>query len=96
MKCKVQHVNSYYYPDKKTGELKSGIILTITTIERIDKDDGNGNFSIGHPTETVFVPASLNWAPIQIKALEDKCVDLIYERPIGQRYEQLVDIVVID
>lgn len=98
MKCKIQHVNCYNYPDKKTGELKSGSVLTFTTIDEINKDDGNGNISLGHPSETVYVPTSLNWAPFQLKELYQKNVDLIFERPIGskQKFDELVDIVVLE
>lgn len=92
MKCRVLCVQGYNYTSKKTGELKTGKTMWITTPDRVCSDDGHGNFTYGCPCESILIPASLNWSELDLKCLEDKLVDLIYDRVPGQKFDTLVDI----
>ena len=96
MNCRVLCVKGYNYPNKKTGELKIGISLDITTPDPVCRNDGNGNFIVGSPTENIRIPGDFMMATDDIIDLEGHVVDLVYDRLPGQKFERLSRIDIIE
>lgn len=91
MKVKVLCANGYNYI-AKDGSHKEGMSIIVCTIESENTSDGNGNFTVGHRSESVRIPRSFPMDANDVINLVGKDVELVYERKLGQRYEELVDI----
>ena len=93
MKVKVLAAKGYHYT--KDGNEKQGMTIDVCSIDQLNESDGKGNFTVGHPSENIFIPRTCRLEPNDIVNLVGKDVELKYERKLGQRFETLVDIEVL-
>ncbi len=90
MKVKVLCAKGYNY--EKNGQQKQGMTIDVCSADQLNESDGKGNFTAGYPAENIFIPRSLPLEANDIINLVGKEVELVYERRLGQRFEQLVAI----
>lgn len=95
MIAKIVAVRGYNYR-AKTGEQKTGNLIYITSVEPLDEDSYDGNYRYGCFIEEVRIPDRLHLTSEDLKELCFHKVELILERPIGMRFEQLVSLKPID
>ncbi|MBQ8551660.1 MAG: hypothetical protein IJ428_02470 [Clostridia bacterium] len=94
MKVKVLCAKGYNY--EKNGVQKQGMTLDVCSATQENDSDGRGNFTCGYPAENIYIPRSLPIEANDLINLVGKEVELVYERKLGQKFEQLVDIKVLD
>lgn len=94
MKVKVLNAQGYNYI-AKDGSHKEGMSILVCTLEAENASDGTGNFIVGHRSESVRIPRTLPMNANDIINLVGKDVEIVYERKLGQRFEELVEIKVL-
>ena len=94
MKVKVLCAKGYNY--EKNGVQKQGMTLDVCSATQENDSDGRGNLTCGYPAENIYIPRSLPIEANDLINLVGKEVELVYERKLGQKFEQLVDIKVLD
>lgn len=94
MKVHVLCANGYNYK-AKDGTQKQGMTLMVCAAEDQNDSDGNGNFTVGRPIDSIFIPRTSPFDANDLINFVGKDVDLKYERKLGQRFETLVDIEVL-
>lgn len=100
MKVKVLSINAYDYI--KGGVRKVGMSFGVQSCDMLHEDDGAGNYRIGYPVDNVFLGSveylecrSGIYKKADLIELLGKEVELVFDKPLGARYERLVDIIVL-
>lgn len=98
MKGKVLRVEGYSYD--KDGVHKEGYGMLLMSLTTVTDSDGKGNFAVGYLTEDVRISSrianKLGLEANDLVNMQGKDVEVIQERPMGKRYEEIVSIKVIE
>lgn len=96
MRVKLLGFKGYDY--LKNGERKVGISLYVQTSELFAEDDQKGNFEYGYRVDSIFLPRALygKASPADLQQYLGREIDLIYEKRLGDRYERLTDIILVE
>ena len=87
-------VKTYNY--MKDGVQKSGRMLTLMACDEVNESDGNGNATMGFPTEEVFVPVSFAMSDAELAHLVGETIEIRKEKRIGERWEKITTIAKVD
>ena len=96
MKGHINYVSGYSYVDTKTGLLKQGMSFFATTIDKVSQNDGQGNFKLGSPSEEFKLYPPFIVSPEELMKLCNHDVEIVREKPIGERFEYVVSITPLD
>ena len=96
MKGHINYVNGYRYLDTKTGLMKEGMSFFATTIDQVSQNDGQGNFKFGSPSEEFRLRPPYILSPDKLIELCNHDVEIVREKPIGERFEYVVSITPLD
>lgn len=98
MKGKLLRVEGYSYD--KDGVHKEGYGLLLCSLEPVNDSDGKGNFTVGYLTEEVRfslrIANKLGLEANDLVNMQGRDIEIIQERPMGKRFEEITSIKIIE
>lgn len=96
MKVKLIGIRGYDYVDKKTGERKQGAVLRVCSAVPYEVNDYNGNFEYGCRCDNIYLPRSYYDQISDLIANMGKVYHLVKEKQLGDSYESLTELELLE
>lgn len=96
MKVKLIGIRGYNYTDKKTGEQKQGAVLRVCSAVPYEDNDYNGNFEYGCRCDSIYLPRAYFDRIPDLMSNIGKVYHLVKEKQLGDSYETLTELELIE